>query len=363
LRTLVVTAFTPTLGTGRAVRAHSVVAALAHHGPVDVLYQVFDADRPDPAYEAIDAVTLHRAEPSRRVGRVWTVARTALAGAPLNLARAASPELVAEARRLADAAGRVIADGPTAAAALLPLARRRDMVYLAYNLESGFRHTPALERFERRVLETFAQTWMATAADAEGGRRLAPAARELRVVHNVVDVAKIRPADGAAGTGRVLMVADWSYAPNREGLVFLLDEVMPRVWERAPEATLALAGRRLDLDPADGRVLPLGFVDDVGDLYRSADAVAVPLLHGGGSPLKFVEALAHGVPAVATAHAAALLEGGRPGEHFLAAPDAAGFAEALVRALRGEAADVAVGGRRLAEERYSVASIVAAVAP
>jgi len=36
--------------------------------------------------------------------------------------------------------GRVIADGPVAATALAPLARRRPVIYNAHNLESGFRH-------------------------------------------------------------------------------------------------------------------------------------------------------------------------------------------------------------------------------
>ncbi len=36
--------------------------------------------------------------------------------------------------------GRVIADGPIAAAALAGLARERPVIYNAHNLESGFRH-------------------------------------------------------------------------------------------------------------------------------------------------------------------------------------------------------------------------------
>ena len=42
-----------------------------------------------------------------------------------------------------------------------------------------------------------------------------------------------------------------------------------------------------------------------------------PLLHGGGSPLKFIEALAHGLPVIATAHSSRLLEDGRTGEDFV----------------------------------------------
>ncbi len=82
---------------------------------------------------------------------------------PWGFARGVSSELAAEAARLAaePGRGRVIADGPIAAAALARLARKRPVIYNAHNIESGFRHEltarGARERrtmrsFERRVL-------------------------------------------------------------------------------------------------------------------------------------------------------------------------------------------------------------------
>ena len=65
-----------------------------------------------------------------------------LGGVPEGFARGVSRELASETERLASEPnrGRVIADGPIAAAALARLARRRPVVYNAHNLESGFRH-------------------------------------------------------------------------------------------------------------------------------------------------------------------------------------------------------------------------------
>jgi glycosyltransferase involved in cell wall biosynthesis len=83
----------------------------------------------------------------------------------------------------------------------------------------------------------------------------------------------------------------------------------------------------------------------------------VPLLTGGGSPLKFVEALGRGMPVVATSHAAALIEPGRSGEHFLAADDAEGFAAALVSALKGEAEELGERGRAMAEREFSIEAL------
>ena len=65
-------------------------------------------------------------------------------------------------------------------------------------------------------------------------------------------------------------MGDFTYAPNREGLDFLLEEVMPRVWAAAPELRLTVAGRGYEVPAgADPRVSVLGFVDS---LHRSTSA-------------------------------------------------------------------------------------------
>jgi polysaccharide biosynthesis protein PslH len=169
-----------------------------------------------------------------------------------------------------------------------------------------------------------------------------------------VDVASLPARARRPGNHTALFVGDFSYAPNLEGLSYLADQIMPRVWERLPEATVNVVGRGVDTPPADPRLRVLGFVDDLDAAYAEADAVVVPLLTGGGSPLKFVEALARGMPVVATSHAASLIEPGRAGEHFLAADDAEGFATALVSALSGQADELGERGRAMAEQEFSI---------
>ncbi len=200
---------------------------------------------------------------------------------------------------------------------------------------------------------------MPTAHDLAGARALAPSAT-LRLVPNVVDVAAIRPV-GAPGGTTAVMVADFTYAPNREGLEFLVREVLPRAWESVPELRLDVVGRGLgDRPPGDERVRHLGFVPSLAELYEHAACAVVPLLSGGGSPLKFVEALAYGVPVVATPRAAAGLEA-VPGEHYLEGADGPAFAAALVEAIRGGAA-TAAAGRALAEREYSIEALAARLA-
>ncbi len=371
---LLVTTHTPVLGSGRALRTYGVARALAAHGGLDLLYARFEGDAPDAAFRTIAGIELDEVVPSRGARRLAAYGAARLRGVPAALARGVSPDLAAEAARLArdSTRGRVIADGPVAAATLSHLARERPVVYNAHNFESGFRHeldgtrgmgdARALRAFERRLLEAASESWMASEADVAAARELCPTAR-LRYVPNVVDVAAITPVQPLREEQRAVFVANFAYEPNRNGLRFLLEEVLPRVWAHLPDAKLALVGAGLEQQPpADPRVEALGYVEDLHATYARASCAVVPLLQGGGTPLKLIEALAHGLPVVATPRAVAGLAV-CDGEHCLLADGAEAFAQALIRVLRDGAPELARHGRELAAERYSIAALSELVAP
>jgi polysaccharide biosynthesis protein PslH len=372
VRDLLVTTHTPVLRSGQAMRTYGVARALAAHGGLTLLYTRFGASEPDEAFRAIQGIELCEVVPSRSLCRLRVYMAARLGGVPLTFARGISRELAAETARLAEepGRGRVIADGPIAAAALARLARRRPVIYNAHNIESSFRHelpahsaheNRAMHSFERRLLARSCESWIVSRSDMAAAHELCPEAR-LRYVPNVVDVGAIAPVSPAVDERRALFVASFAYEPNRNGLRFLLEEVFPRVWTELPDARLTLVGMGLENSPSsDPRVETLGFVEDLRTAYANASCAVVPLLQGGGSPLKFVEALAYGLPVVATARAAAGLEV-RDGEHCLIANGGKEFARALVRVLRDGAPELARRGREQVERSYSVQALSALLA-
>jgi glycosyltransferase involved in cell wall biosynthesis len=221
-----------------------------------------------------------------------------------------------------------------------------------------------MERFERLLLSRFAESWMVSPADVRGAAALFPAA-QLKLVPNVVDVAAIEPVPPRHGERVVVFVADLSYEPNRQAVGFLLEQVMPLVWSRAEDVRLVLVGKgSAEVEPGDHRVEPRGFVDDLRALYTEAGCALVPLLEGGGSPLKFVEALAFAVPVVATPKAAAGLEV-VAGEHYAeGGPEADDFAATMIATLDPAVGNpLALAGRELAEREYSIEALEARLAP
>jgi glycosyltransferase involved in cell wall biosynthesis len=370
-RDLYISSFAPTLGTGRALRTYTCVRALAELGPVDLAYVPLGGEGPSPEYERIDGLAFHEIHPSRGARRARTYLETRLRGVPKQYAIGVSPELIEAGERLAGAPGRgrVVLGDLHASAAMLGVGRQRPVIYNAHNVESTYRHEGhgkriwthlAIRRLELRLMRTAAESWMVSRPDMDAAAALVPDAT-LRYVPNVVDVEAIHPVP-VKQHGTVLMVADFAYPPNRSGLAFLAEAVMPAVRRSVPDARLRLVGRGLGSEyAADPRIEVAGFVEDLDGAYAGADCVVVPLLEGAGTPLKFVEALAYQVPVVATPLAARGLEV-RAGEHYLEAPDAERFAAAVTEVLGGGAGEIAQAARRLAEAEYSIASLSARIA-
>jgi glycosyltransferase involved in cell wall biosynthesis len=368
VRDLLVTTHTPVLRSGQAMRTYGIARALAAGDGLTLLYARFDAPEPDGNFRAIPGIELREVVPSRGASRLIVYGRARLARVPKGFARGVSFELANEAKRLAElpGRGRIVADGPIAAAALAGLSRSRPVIYNAHNVESSFRgelgdgglgDIRALRRFERGLLVRASESWMVSEADMLSARELYPRAK-LRLAPNVVDVAAIKPLASMAPERRAIFVANFSYEPNRNGLRFLLEEVFPRVWDQLPDACLMLVGAGLELPTADldPRVQTLGFVEDLALAYAQARCAVVPLIEGGGSPLKLIEALAYGLPVVATPRAVAGLSV-RDGEDCLVGDGGQAFADALVGVLRDGAQNIAHAGRRLAEQQYSIEAL------
>jgi len=354
------------------MRTYTCIRALAMLGPVDLIYVPHDTDEPSAPYLEIENLEFHKIEPSRGPRRAAVYASRRLQGIPARCCRGTSPELIAVGEELAQRPerGRVIVADANSATAMMPMARRRPIIYNAHNFEPDYVRSPignhALarvmrRRYERKLMDAVAETWMVSRVDVESARRLVPGA-SVRYVPNVVDVSAIvaksitRPAAGASGT-QVLMVGDFTYPPNRSGRDLLVHSVLPLVWQSLPEVHLKIAGRGMeDWRAPDARIEVAGFVDSLAGLYAQADCVVVPITEGAGSPVKFIEALAYGVPVVATPKAARGIEV-VAGVHYREGDDAVTLAQAIVTVLRDGGAEKAAEGRRLAELEYSIESL------
>lgn len=110
------------------------------------------------------------------------------------------------------------------------------------------------------------------------------------------------PAAPAAAPPRALFLGDYTHHPNPEAAIRLAREVWPLVTRRVPEAQLWLAGPRADatVRALDDRpnVRVVGYVENLTALMAEVRLMLAPLFSGGGSRIKVLTALAHGLPVV-----------------------------------------------------------------
>ena len=203
--------------------------------------------------------------------------------------------------------------------------------------------------------------------DAATLRALAPGLSPL-VVPNGVDTAFYDPALAdaqqpvplAADTPWLVFTGKLDYRPNIEASLWLVGDVMPRVWAAAPAVRVALVGR----DPAPSvralagpRVTVTGWVPDTRPYIAAAALFVAPLRVGGGTRLKLLEALAMARPIVSTSRGA---EGLDLGAAAMLADDADAFATAVLALLADPPHRAAMSGaaRQLAVARYDWQAIL-----
>lgn len=125
---------------------------------------------------------------------------------------------------------------------------------------------------------------------------------------------------------RLLFVGTGSFQPNEHGLAWVAEEVLPKL---EPDTWLLDVVGELPRNPRRRHGITYhGRVPEVAPFYERAHVAIVPVHFGGGSRLKTVEAMAFGLPVVATGVGAEGLPV-RGGVHYMHADEAEDFVRAL----------------------------------
>ena len=273
------------------------------------------------------------------------------------LTHPAGTELISD---LARSGRRVFVDAHNAESALAAQLARRANSLSAWLKAQVYRRT--VSRREQWDFPFAAEIWFPSHFDIELQRRVIGDGIPMRCVPNGLDLERYCPLTRRP-TSAIVVPGTFEYPPNIRGAALMKTQVLPLVRQTIPDATLVLLGR----DPigsaqalADSpTVVATGEVEDVRPYLASAGVVAVPLLEGGGTRFKILEALAMELPVVTTPLGAEGLEV-RDGEHLLIR-DLSEFAPALVELLKHLKRGEGLGrkGRRVVEDRYDWLAIEA----
>ena len=273
----------------------------------------------------------------------------------------------------------------------LPLAKRigAKTVYVAHNVEAVLGadiaatqgdptclrtrgpslHT-GIRRIEAPLVKGADQVWVCSTDDAkllasvygrETNVQVVPIALDLDNYESRTTAPTCRPP----GDPRILLFPGvFAYEPNKEGASYLVNQIMPLVWAKYPNTRIVLAGRRSDTHLGDiigndDRVVATGTVPSMAEYFRQAEITLVPLLTGGGTRVKILEAFAHGTPVVSTTKGAEGL-GLTPGKHLMIGDDPGTFADHIIRLLHdpNRATGLANTARRFLQKERSWTSVI-----
>lgn len=217
--------------------------------------------------------------------------------------------------------------------------------------------------YEGEILSKFDRVFAVSEVDREALMDLGIAGGRVGILPNIPDPSLLdeAPLRFESNDPVVVYLGTLSWQPNIDGLKRFLTDVFPLVRERLPEARFLVAGRGA---PAQLEALVkrtrgvefLGGIEEPEALYRRAKVMVEATTTGGGTKLKLLNAMARGLPVVASSEAAEGL-GVSDGTNILIARSDVLMAEAILRLVSDSDLwqRLAEGGRALVREKFVAA--------
>ncbi len=213
-------------------------------------------------------------------------------------------------------------------------------------------------RWEDRLSRLFDGVITVSAEDSRFARDTYRLTNVLGDVPPGVDTEFFKPA-ATSSQPTLAFLGSMDWMPNIEGIRWFVREAYPAVKRTVGDVRLRIIGRRPGpeiraLAQDDPSIEVTGTVDDVRPWLRDASAMIVPLLSGGGTRIKILEAMAFGTPVLSTTVGAE----GLPflnGKHLLLADEPGAFAARSIDLIRSPELRqrIAESARQEVVDRYS----------
>lgn len=189
-------------------------------------------------------------------------------------------------------------------------------------------------RYVAQVLRRFQAATVVSAREQQLVRAAVPGYEPLAVLPNGVALADNATIQAPPMPYTLIFTGSFRYIANYEAMVWFLREIFPLVQAQLPQTQLIITGDHANypLPPAT-HVHLTGQVPDVRPLVAGAWCSIVPLLSGGGTRLKILEAMSLRTPVITTTKGAEGLAV-QPGVQLLVADTPQAFSAAIVQLFR-----------------------------
>lgn len=124
--------------------------------------------------------------------------------------------------------------------------------------------------------------------------------QEINVIPNGIDTNFFKPIN-CKKTHQILFVGNMQYFPNIQAVLFLVNKVLPIVYQYLPNVKVLIAGASPTSEIIklnSEKVSVTGFVPDIRTCYATSELFVAPMQLGSGLQNKLLEAMAMGIPCI-----------------------------------------------------------------
>ncbi|MEB3180974.1 MAG: glycosyltransferase family 4 protein [Nostocaceae cyanobacterium] len=162
---------------------------------------------------------------------------------------------------------------------------------------------PLLHRYEQRYCAKFSTIVVTTAEDRQQIEKFKPPS-QTRIIPNGVDLLKFHYRPNDTSGHRLIFIGAMDNLANIDAVLFFSNQVLPEIQKNYPNTTFDIVGSRpakeiLALREKVG-INVTGRVDSMVEYLHKATICVVPMRTGFGIKNKTLEAMASGIPVVAS---------------------------------------------------------------
>jgi len=211
--------------------------------------------------------------------------------------------------------------------------------------------------YECLVAKWADETWLVSQSDILRLERVCPG-KNVQLVPIGVDRDVFFPMNRKPRKNKLIFVGNLNVFHNVDAITYFVQDIFPIIKGTVPDCSFTIVGagessKVRNLANVPGVTLS-GFVENLNEELNKAVIFVAPLRFSAGVQFKVLQAMAAGVPVIATRNVAAGL-GARPEHEIEVADNAQEFAEKVIKLLKDHQQRSALGlaGRTFIEDQFS----------
>lgn len=157
-----------------------------------------------------------------------------------------------------------------------------------------------LRKYENKIFDEFDVKTIISEQDRANIDH--PEKNKILIVPNGVDHEYYKPIEREKKYD-IVFTGNMGYAPNVNAVEFLAYEILPKVWEKIPNAKMYIAGAQPDprvKKVACDNIIVSGWIDDMREAYAQSRIFIAPMRIGTGLQNKLLEAMSMKIPCITT---------------------------------------------------------------